>query len=166
MVGDLRSLLQVSKALTEEVRHREGEPLPEVTQLEHTANPSHPSSGVWLQLGILQPLNVLCVDKLLRLPVGLKAPACGRSSPPHTHTAFFQSTGPGSRTSTSSGLRPFFGKLLLLVGLSDLQVGAMLDLPTAQHLQAGAYGFQPPKCGASNHSTQTHISSHFNPRDL
>lgn len=89
MVGDLRSLLQVSKALTEEVRHREGEPLPEVTQLEHTANPSHPSSGVWLQLGILQPLNVLCVDKLLRLPVGLKAPACGRSSPPpHTHSLF------------------------------------------------------------------------------
>lgn len=44
----------------------------------------------------------------------------------------FHSAGPGSGTSASSGLRPFFGKLLLPVGVSDPQVGSMLDLPTAR----------------------------------
>lgn len=71
-------------------------------------------------------------------------------------TAFLHSTGPGSRDPACAGLRPLSGKLLP-VGLSEPQVGAMLDLPTAQHLKTDVDRFQPPKYGAS--TPHGHVSA-------
>lgn len=146
----------------EELRHREGELLPEVTQLEHTANPPHPSGGVWL--GILHPLNVLCVltgccgfqlawrPRLwqVSVPPGNSLFSFNRARL-QNFSQFWPETFLWKIAPSGRFVGPAGGSHVRLTH-SSAPLGRCLRLPTTKVW--------------SIHTTQTHVSSHFNLRGL